>query len=312
MKRLGIMRCLLASLILASFGSTEPAKCQETAVRLLVPAYGNPDPNNATGSAMWTQLIESAAVLGPDLLVILNPNSGPGGGLIDPNYVNNSAEGPFIDFRNAGGVAIGYVRTQWATRSLSEVQSEVDEYYDPAYWRGAGVQIQGIFFDEMSTDLADVGYYQTLRDYVRSFPQTDYVVGNPGTTSVDTSGQSPYTVSDYAETADILVTFETLAEEYFNNYTPPVWLDSYPAERFAHIAYKLEGGVSQMLQAVALARNRKAGYIYFTDDHMTGEFLNPYDELASFWSAEIEAAQGLIFANGFESGNTTQWSNTQP
>ncbi len=57
-------------------------------------------------------------MLGSDLLVILNPASGPGDGLIDPNYVDDTAQGPFIDFRNAGGVAIGYIRTGWAVRRM--------------------------------------------------------------------------------------------------------------------------------------------------------------------------------------------------
>lgn len=160
---------LFLFVILAWVGSTKPGECLATGVRILVPAYGNPCCGG--GPAMWVQLTATASVMGPDLLVILNPASGPGVGTIDPNYVDDSGQGPFIDFRNAGGVAIAYVRTQWATRSLAEVQSEVDLYFDPAYWRGAGVQIQGIFFDEMSNDLADVGYYQALRDHVRGHSQ---------------------------------------------------------------------------------------------------------------------------------------------
>jgi len=252
---------------------------------------------------MWAQLTDTASVLGDNLLVILNPASGPGVGLIDPNYVNDSAQGPFIDFRNAGGVAIGYVRTGWAERPLAEVQDEVDLYYDPTYWRGAGVQIQGIFFDEMSNDLADVGYYLTLRDYVRSHEITAIVVGNPGTSFVNNpSGQATWSVSDYAESADTLVTFESTADQYFNNYTPPSWVGSYPAERFGHIVYGV-ATTNQMSSGMSLARQRNAGYAYFTDDVL----VNPYDELASYWEAEVDAARCLIFADGFESGGLTAW-----
>lgn len=252
---------------------------------------------------MWSQLTGTASVMGSDLLVILNPNSGPGAGLIDPNYVNDSAQGPFIDFRNAGGVAIGYILTNWANRALAEVQSDVDLYFDSAYWRGAGVQIQGIFFDEMSNDLADVGYYQTLRDYVRSQAPGVIVVGNPGTSFVNNpSGQSTWSISDYAESADTLVTFESTADEYFDNYSPPSWLAGYPAERFGNIVYGV-ATTQQMLEGMSLAKQRKAGYVYLTDDVLT----NPYDALASYWSAEVDAAQYLIFADGFESGDTATW-----
>ncbi len=252
---------------------------------------------------MWAQLTDTASVIGSDLLVILNPASGPGVGLIDPNYVNDSAQGPFIDFRNAGGVAIGYVGTDWAARSLAEVQSEVDLYFDPAYWRGAGVQIQGIFFDEMSNDLADVGYYRTLRDHVRSHDQAAIVVGNPGTSFVNNpSGQMTWSVSDYAEAADTLVTFESTADEYFESYSPPSWLEAYPAERFGNIVYGV-ATTAQMLEGMNLVRQRKAGYAYLTDDVL----MNPYDDLASYWSAEVDAACGLVFADGFESGDLGSW-----
>ena len=297
-----LKKLLLILMTLALSGTTNPDKCLASGLRLLVPAYGNPC--CAGGPSMWTQLTDTASVMGSDLLVILNPNSGPGAGLIDPNYVDDSAQGPFIDFRNAGGVAIGYVRTEWAARPLAEVQSEVDLYFDPAYWRGAGVQIQGIFFDEMSNDLADVGYYWTLRDYVRSLAGGAVVVGNPGTSFVNNpSGQTAWSVSDYAEAADTLVTFESTAAEYFGSYSPPSWLESYPAERFGHIVYGVET-TAQMLAAMSLARQRKAGYVYLTDDIL----VNPYDDLASYWPAEVDAARSLIFVDGFESGDLTSWT----
>lgn len=293
------MKLLFTLVVLALSG---PARqCWASEIRLLVPAYGNPCCPG--GQEMWVQLTDTASIFGNDLLVILNPASGPGIGLIDPNYVNDSAQGPFIDFRNAGGVAIGYVGTDWADRSLNDVQAEVDLYFDPAYWRGAGVQIEGIFFDEMSNDLADVGYYLTLRDYVRGLAASAIVVGNPGTSFVNNStGQSTWSVSDYAESADTLVTFESTADEYLNNYTPPSWVDSYPAERFSHIVYEMASS-AEMLSSMNLARLRNAGYVYFTDDVLE----NPYDVLASYWEAEVDAARGLVFADGFESGDLTAW-----
>ena len=292
---------LLSVLVVLALSGTA-GEAQGPGVRLPVPAYGNPC--CADGPAMWTQLTDTASVMGSDLLVILNPASGPGEDLIDPNYVNDSAEGPFIDFRNAGGVAIGYVRTGWAARSLGEVQAEVDLYYDPAYWRGAGVQIQGIFFDEMSNDLADVGYYVTLREHVRGHGGSAIVVGNPGTSFVNNpSGQTTWSISDYAESADTLVTFENAADEYFNNYTPPSWVGSYPANRFGHIVYGVVTS-SRMLSGMSLAWRRNAGYAYFTDDVL----VNPYDALASYWGAEVDAARGLIFADGFESGDLESWA----
>ncbi len=283
-----------------------PAACLAVSLRLLVPAYGNPF--DTDGGEMWDQLIETALVMGSDLHVILNPASGPGMGEIDPNYVDDLGQGPLIDLRNAGGFVIGYIRTSWASRSLADVQDEVDLYFDPAYWRGAGVQIQGIFFDEMSNDLADVGYYQDLRDYVRSHDPDARVVGNPGTSFINNpSGQSIFTVTDYAEAADTLVTFEFNADDYLDNYAPPPWLDDFPADNFAHIVYAESSG-SRMVSDMSLAIGRKAGYIYVTDDVLA----NPYDRLPGYWARQVDAALGLVFADGFESGNPTRWSAEVP
>lgn len=293
------MKILLVLFILTL--AIPASQCQASDTRLLVPAYGNPCCPD--GMEMWNRLTDTASMMGDDLLVILNPASGPGMSLIDPNYVNDSAQGPFIDFRNAGGVAIGYVRTDWAARPLAEVQDDVDLYFNPAYWRGAGVQIDGIFFDEMSNDLADVGYYLALRDYVRGLLATAIVVGNPGTTFVNNpSGQTTWLVSDYAESADTLVTFENSADEYVDNYTPPSWVADYPAERFGHIVYAVTT-TGEMLQGMSLARQRNASYVYITDDVL----VNPYDVLARYWTAEVDAAKRLLFADGFESGDVSSW-----
>ena len=279
----------------------QPAECQGSSLRLLVPAYANPCCDG--GPSMWMQLTETALVMGADVVLILNPASGPGVSPIDPNFVNDSGQGPLLDFRNAGGTVIGYVGTGWASRSLAEVRDEVDLYFDPVYWRGSGVQVQGIFFDEMSNDLADVGYYQELRDHVRSHDPSGIVVGNPGTTFVNNpSGQTLWTVSDYAESADTLVTFESDAGTYHSAYSPPSWLAGYSAGNFAHIVYSV-GEVDRLLTNMSLAIRRKAGYVYFTDDML----MNPYDQIPSYWPLEVDAALRLLFADGFESGDLSSW-----
>ncbi|MEM8997239.1 MAG: spherulation-specific family 4 protein [Acidobacteriota bacterium] len=292
-------------LVLLSLTLTWPAaECRGETTRLLVPAYGNPC--DLEGDQMWDELTATAAAIGDDLVVILNPNSGPGDGVMDPCYLSPTGQGPFIDYRNAGGVAIGYIRTLNAQKPLAEAQAEVDLYFNPAYWNGAGVQIDGIFFDEVANDLQFVGYYQALRDYVRTRLASALVVGNPGTTFLNnTTGQTQWTVADYVEAADLLVTFENDIDEYLGNYTPPSWLASYPAERFGHIVYEVPT-LPDMLATLALARGRKAGWIYITDD-LNDETMNPYNVLATYWAAQVDAAQGLIFSDGFESGDLGAW-----
>jgi len=277
-------------------------EAQTPSLRLLVPAYANPC--CVGGPVMWAALTDTAVVMGSDLVLILNPASGPGASPIDPNFVMPSGQGPLIDFRNAGGTVIGYVRTQWAARPMGEVLAEVDRYYDPSFWRGAGVQVQGIFFDEMSNDLADVGYYHALRDHVRGFGPGNLVAGNPGTTFVNNpSGQGLWSVTDYANSADILVTYELSSADYRSDYTPPPWLADYSADHFAHIVYA-EIDTDRMLVSLGMAMQRKAGWVYITDDVLP----NPYDQLPAYWSREVDAALNLVFADGFESGGLDAWT----
>ncbi|MEZ6132036.1 MAG: spherulation-specific family 4 protein [Planctomycetaceae bacterium] len=267
-----------------------------SSVNLLVPAYANPA--SPDGPAFWDGLIAAAASGANEVHVILNPASGPGASPIDPNYVNDTgsgAFGPVIDLKAVGGIVYGYVPTGFGSRSLVSVLADIDTYYDPTYWRGSGVQIDGIFFDEMSNDLADVGYYQTLRDHVRSKTGTKTVIGNPGTTfTTDSSGgSSGFTVNDYANTADILVTFENTGNEYRNNYTPPSWLNDFSDDHFAHVIHS-ESSVTEALRDISLAGDRKAGLLFITSD----TFPNPYDEVSSYWSSNATFTATLAEISG--------------
>jgi hypothetical protein len=247
----------------------------------LIPAYGNPCCDG--GSAMWSQLIANARAGKLGIHVILEPASGPGASPIDPNYVNVGGTGPAVELAAAGGKLYGYVPTHYATRALSEVLLDIDTYYDPAYWRGAGVQVHGIFVDEMSNDIALTGYYEALTEHVKAKDSDAWVFGNPGTSfTLDSSaGAAGFSVDDYAKSVDTIVTFENTGTNYRAAYTAPSWLNRYDARRFAHIVHS-EAARSDMLSDINLARSRKAGFIYITDDILP----NPYDVLASYWTEE--------------------------
>jgi hypothetical protein len=255
-----------------------------TPIEVLVPAYANPC--CADGPAMWAALEAAASNAVPHLNVILNPASGPGAGPeIDPNYVNTGPVGPLLNVRAAGASIYGYVSTSFATRDVADAKADIDLYYTPAYWRGAGVQVDGIFLDEMSSDLPDVGYYQELRDYVHAKDANARVIANPGQPGTqDTSGgASGFTVMDYATAADVLVTFEGPASAYELAYTNPEWVDALPASHFAHLVYDQPSGDDAQIE-VDLAHQRKAGMLYVTDDVFSP---NPWDTLATYWPSEL-------------------------
>ncbi|MDD5036261.1 MAG: spherulation-specific family 4 protein [Methylococcaceae bacterium] len=281
----------LPALVLTISSFCGGQEAQATPIEILVPAYANPCCGD--GLSLWGNLIHSAQTAGVKIDAILNPASGPGSeSFIDPNYVSSTGNGPVVDLRKAGGTVYGYVHTRepdgkggLQLRPVGDVKTEVDKYYDTAYWRGASVQIDGIFFDEMSNKLADVGYYQQLHDYVRSKSASAKVIGNPGTTFIDNSGNTAgYTVQGYASVADTLVTFENTGDQYRNHYTPPSWLNDFSSDHFANLVHG-EASSSNMLLDVNLAKSRKTGMVYITDDTLP----NPWDTLSAYWPAEIRA-----------------------
>ncbi len=218
---------------------------------------------------MWSNIINTASDPSLDVTVhaIFNPASGPGTA-VDPNYMQSDGSGSLRDLKDVGGIIYGYVATGFGVRDVSLIKGDIDKYYDQLY----PGKLDGIFFDEMSNDLAKTGMYQDLRDYVKGKSSTATIVGNPGTTFTNnTSGQTIYSVLDYATSVDVMVTFENSAFEYINNYTAPSWADDLSADRFAHIIHSQSGWDDQLL---TLAHQRKVGMLYVTDDVMG----NPYDQ----------------------------------
>jgi hypothetical protein len=241
---------------------------------------------------MWAGLLAAATAGQVPLNVILNPASGPGAGpTIDPNYVNDDPAGPLLDVRAAGAKIYGYVSTSFATRPLQDAKDDIDLYYTPSYWRGAGVQVDGIFLDEMSSDLLDVGYYQALRDYVHAKAVGARVIANPGqpATQDSSGGASGFTVMDYATAADVLVTFEGSGTDYLFLYQSPAWVDALPASHFAHLIHS-RADAADMSTDLDFARLRNVGMIYVTDDVFSP---NPWDALATYWLDELDSLHRL-------------------
>jgi hypothetical protein len=77
-------------------------------------------------------------------------------------------------------------------------------------------------------------------------------------------------------------------EDSYANYASaaiPSWVSKYSANQFYHIIYGASGSTA-MSQALSLAEQRNAGYVYITDDTLS----NPYDTLPSYFSSETSLA----------------------
>lgn len=223
--------------------------------KTLVPAYFYPGPE-------WTRMCDT---LHAGSIAIMNPSSGPGTA-IDPSYE------AAVDYCRSNGIdVVGYVHTVYGTRSADYVRAEVDAYFD---WYG----VDGIFFDQASTDSGTQGYYADMYQYVHAKGSGLTVVTNPGaaaTSAWQLDGQ----------TADIVNVFEGSASDLLT-WSPPSWIASQDANELAMITYSTPEQ-NEMEAACVQAKTLNLGWSYVTPDVLTNPFdtlpLNPY------WSAELAA-----------------------
>ena len=165
---------------------------------------------------------------------------------------------------------LGYRPHLLGARSADEVRTEIDEYYS---W----YHVDGIFFDEASTDCADVDpYYGPLNSYVKGKGAQALTVINPGTATNEC----------YMSAADVVVTFEGPYSKYRSGYSAPSWVADYSTSRFWHLIYATST-TKRMKRAIGLSKQRGAGWVYVTPDGGT----NPWDTLpsGSYWKRELAA-----------------------
>ena len=126
----------------------------------------------------------------------MNPDSGPGPRQ-NLDYVNT------VNKTTAAGVRVlGYVYTDYGDRSLSDVTSDIDNYYK---W----YNVDGVFLDEAEyRDCTDDAYYQNLYNHIKA--KGGQVILNPGT----------QTEECYADSADVIVNFEGTYDAYARETAP--------------------------------------------------------------------------------------------
>jgi hypothetical protein len=259
---------------------------------LAVPAYVDP----VAAVSSWEQL--SASAPGAVGIVVANVANGPGTG---PNAdwaaVIHAA-------RASGSRVLGYVDTGYLgspsfahadglpTRSgafgpqawLSQIEADIDAWY-----RFYGADLGGVFLDQGTSACGPTpgsnqfaGAYRTLGDRLQADRPGSLTVLNPGIA----------VPRCYADAADVLVTFEGSYANYTGtpdvmgqDYEPLGWAPT-GADRIWHIVYGAASS-EEMRHAMALSRQRGAGYVYVTDAGLP----NPFGVLppADYWSAEVAA-----------------------
>ncbi|MDA1055278.1 MAG: spherulation-specific family 4 protein [Planctomycetota bacterium] len=250
------------TLLCVAFASTdlpgqesEPPGDSHAKLTLLVPAYSYPARN---GLRFWDELIAAADRV--PIVAIANPASGPGTKR-DENYTKVLHRA-----KRAGIRLIGYVTTDYAKRKIAEVNSDIDR------WTTLYPMIEGIFFDEQSSDRQHVEYYAALSEHVRAKIPNALVASNPGTICA-----KEYVAS---QAFDVICVFEN--GESYDSFQMPDW--GVPAGRTWFAAFPYGEPAAEIAQRyLQQAASKGISYIYVTHDMLP----NPWDELASYWDREV-------------------------
>jgi hypothetical protein len=250
-----------------------------------IPAYWSP--GTEAGMAMFKEL--SYATPTVDIVVVNGPQSAP------PRPYDPATARAIRTLHREGATVLGYVdtgylgRTGMTTTRVNPGSTEIADWReqiraDAAAWYAmyGSAGLAGIFLDQtLSSCGADdeyVGTYGALGWEIQRRNRGAIIAINPGT-SVDEC---------YTDVADVIVIFENTYPVY-QEWTPPEWVYRHPETMFWHLVHGV-ADIEAMRAAVALSRERNAGYVYVTSHEITPE-ASPWNALPApdYWAAELRA-----------------------
>jgi len=222
---------------------------------IALPVYEYP-----TLTALWPS-VDAAG--GDDIpFVVVNPASGPG------VSANSDYTARIAANTTAGIRSIGYVDTNYQTRSMSDVMSDIED------WHTLYPGVSGILLDRVSVGgAADLCYSAYAYNFAKSHYQNDLIAQNFGT----------YTNPSYEPYGDIFLNAEMDYALYQTWSLPADGFQDNPAysNRFWHLIHTTSG--AQFADALTDSRNNNAGWVYITDDIMP----NPYQNAPTYFNTEL-------------------------
>ena len=243
---------------------SSPETSASAPVKIIVPAYFYP-------GVEWDRLSHRAAQIPGRLYAIANPANGPGAAA-DKNY-----RAAISTLRSRGGRVLGYVHTQYGKRNRIVVKKDIDRWYR---W----YTIDGIFLDEQANTAGRENYYQYLYRYIKTKDLNALVAGNPGAPAPES-----YLFFKAARTVDLLCLFEN--GNGFSDWSPPAWTGKWQNSNFCVLLYNT--GTGEYRQAAHYAINRKAGWMYITDNTLP----NPWKTLPDYFEDFCSYVTGAEIKN---------------
>ncbi|MBD3798024.1 MAG: spherulation-specific family 4 protein [Campylobacterales bacterium] len=235
---------------------------QQEDLKILIPLYSYPNWYDSE-NYLWQELIDlQAKYPNAQMVAIVNPNNG------EFREQNSDYKRGIEELVAANIQVVGYVYTQYANRDTQTVIDDIQAWSD--FYKVEGVS--GIFFDEVSTNAADLPHYTNLSNEARA-RGLDFVILNPGITT-----DQAYIDSGIA---DVVVSYENSNRGLLEN-PPSSYNEPTSSTQLSLLIYEMEDNTTDDL--IAFAREHQFAYIYFTDDGFDG---NPWDSLSTYFEEQI-------------------------
>jgi hypothetical protein len=256
--------------VVASSTITGAGAAQTGCQNIGVPMYFSPvvDAND------WTTAMNAVPIPpGKQLILIMNPNSGPGT-QGDPDFLTYQKD--VTAAQNNKIKVYGYVATGNGNISSATVHTQATEYRD---WFG----VDGIFLDQVLGDAAHLEYYTGLvSDITTSLPGKGAWL-NPGVYPDERYMNIPVPTPPQL----IVNVFENTYAVYLNPTDPvPSWINNYPGDRMSHIIHSTDA--TDLTTPLSTSIQRNAGWVYFTECKIGASSPcpdkgNPYAKLSKYW-----------------------------
>jgi len=194
-------------------------------------------------------------------LFTANPNSGPG--TLPRLEIQENIR--IIKEANNNVKILGYVFTKYGARSLAEIKADVDKYKD---W----YDVDGIMWDEVSSNISTLAYYTEITNYARS-KGLSYIRGNPGN-AVPEQFIQLFDVTSINENSSLLSETQLKVITYNGKYKK---------EKFNYLAHSISSLDTTWFKMAC----NYVGSIYITDK-LGGDGNNPWSLPASYLQQEID------------------------
>ena len=193
----------------------------------------------------------------------VNPSSGPGG-------AQNAAYAGAISALKKGAVEyiLGYIPTHYAKQdaghTLADLEAMIDSYRE---WYP---EVNGVSFDQLSSNIADIGFYRDLGSYARSHGM-EFVRANSGTRADETYSSGIFDNVAVYEGSILPSALQLKENTHFPRYAP---------QGFSFISKNVAS-----LDAAYISQLRDyVGLLYITDAVESATDSNPYNKLPSYFA----------------------------